>query len=284
MQKLFPSVLLPYLMFVMPVQAQEYPGTPADKKEYEQEMRMISDAGIAQRDEWKFSIMNGNVTSNHYKTGEIRYDRIGRIKETSSFDENGFIRSIVVYKYDSCNSLLSETEFTGKGELLGKTLYTYDHEGFLIEKTVYNSFEYIVSKTTCEANIEQNIFIRRIMFSPDSIKKKIIHCYTDLTNGYITEEQVFKGNNILEHKKVIHRDDQHRIESEIFLNDHNRQMYYLKFAYDQDGNLATIEKFYPSGAKVRYYDFNYTASEILGGEIKYNENGKIIHFYKYTYK
>ncbi len=271
-------------MLTMPVTAQNYPGTPADKKEYEQEMNMISNAGIAQRDNWKYYMLDGNVTSKQHKTGEIRYDKFGRAKEISSFDENGYINSIVVYKYDSCNSILSETEFTGRGELLGKILYSYNHEGFLIEKTVYNSFEYIVSKTICEANVEQNTFTRRILFSPDSVKQKIISCYTDLTSGYIIEEQNYKGADILEYRKVIHRDDQHRIASEIFLNDHGRQMYFLKYAYNQDGNLTTIERFYPSGVKIKYYDFKYSASGILSGEIKYNENGEIIHFYKYTYK
>ena len=71
--------------------------------------------------------------------------------------------------------------------------------------------------------------------------------------------------------------ENNRIESEVFTNAQDNQMFYLKYTHDQNGNLSLIEKFYPSGAKVKSYDFNYTPAGLLSDEVKYNEKGEIIH-------
>ncbi len=275
--------LLP-IFTLLPVKAQQLvPGTPSDRKEYKKKMEQISLAGVAQRSDWKFRSTNGIISTIRFKAGEVRYDKNGAITETSTFNEQGDRNSIVVFEYNPNYLLLSETEFTNRGELIGKTKYTYNDEEYLSEIILYNSSEYIISKTICEPDKENNIFTRRIMFSPDSIKKKIVSFYSDLTDGFVTQEWTYTGESNLKYKKEIRRNEKGKVETEIFTTAQGQQLYYLKYTYNLEGNLSTIERYYPSGVKVKSYDFNFAPSGLISGEIKYNENGEIIHYYKYTY-
>ncbi len=283
MQKLTGLIFAAFILIV-PARAQKYPGTPADHKKHKKETDLISARGIAQRNDWKYAMKNGNVTTRENKTGEIRYDKAGRTKEISSFNEAGFRQSITVFKYDSLDLLISETEFTDRGELLGKTLYSYNEEGYLAEITLYNSVEYIIARTICSHSKKTKSFTRRIMFSPDSVRTKTVSFYTDMNNGYISQEWVYRGEHALQYKKRIQRDEKHRIRTEVYTNAKGKQMYYLKYIYNQEGNLRLIERYFPSGVKVKSYDFNFTPAGLISGEVKYNQNGEIIHYHKYMYQ
>ena len=253
-------------------------------KKYKNELNQIAMAGVAVRNDWKYKILEGNVSAHRYKDRVIKYDKRGRTIEKVMFDEQGIRQSIVVFIYDSIHLPQSDVEFTPLGELIGKTYYTYSEAGQLSEITSYNSFEYIISKKIYEIDWQNNTVIERVLFSPDSVNQKTIFYYSNLNNGLINEEWIYIGENNLDYKKVIHRNEDNKIDSEIYTTKQGNTMYYLRYNYDQKDNLVQIERHMPSGIKTRVFDFNYTSSGLLSGEIKYNEKGEIIHYYKYTYE
>jgi hypothetical protein len=282
MRYLFKFLLLTTFCHAL-VHAQEYQKVQADMHNYLLNMKTIVTAGVQSRTDWQYIIQNGNLTTDCFKERVLKYDIRGRIKECENIDKNGIIQSILVFRYDNQNLPVMETEFMPTGEMIAKTKYTYDLKGRLQDITWLNNNEFIIRKNTYEIDENAKSITERQFTSPDSVVKKTTYIYTDLNNGLIREEWSYKGENILDFKKIVNQNNTDKIEIEEYRNSDGELTFSLKYDYDTNGNLIAVLSLFPDGTEVKKFDYNYGNSGLITGEIKYNQKGEIIQFHKYSY-
>ncbi len=100
MHKLIWSLLLASTI-LLPLSSQQFPRIPADMKKYKNELNQIAMAGVAVRNDWKYKILEGNVSAHRYKDRVIKYDKRGRTieKVTRIAMENICYQALVITSF-----------------------------------------------------------------------------------------------------------------------------------------------------------------------------------------
>lgn len=75
-----------------------------------------------------------------------KYDSEENKIEESEFDENGKLMKKTENTYNSSNEKVSETEYNSEGKINKKTSYTYDSKGLRATKTETDSNNQVISK------------------------------------------------------------------------------------------------------------------------------------------
>ncbi|MBN1596878.1 MAG: hypothetical protein JW894_01155 [Bacteroidales bacterium] len=271
-------------LVVTDISAQNYIMVPADRDELQEKMDIIKSLNIKKRTEWKYIIIDGNVSDQKYIDRIVKYDQHGRKSETVFLDQQGNKQSIKVYEYNVVNIPAAEIEFLPSGELVGKTVYNYTISGFLKEITWYNNFEYIISKNYYQTDTVLNTVTERCMHTPDSVEWAVIYKYSDLYNGKIEEELYFSGENKPEYKKLVYRNENEKIKKENLFNTDDKLVYTFDYEYSPKGNLKSIIRKFSSGGEVTHYECRYSDMGLLLGEVNYNLYGEILEYIKYNYE
>jgi hypothetical protein len=278
------SILIPLLLRLSAVNAQDYPIVPADMPAYFKEMKVVTDAGIFTCTKWQYELQGGNVTTVKHKEKVIKYDDQGRIKEIMNLDQKGENKSIIIFRYDRSNLPLLETEFLPTGELVGKTKYTFDAVGRLKDITWLNSYEFIYNRFAFDINDTLGMVTEWHFYSPDSVTQKIEYYYTDPENGFITRQKIFIGADKLENTIIWNRDSTLSLKNKEFKDPHGKLAYYLEYHYNKSGQADQIIRILPNGSRIKKSEYNFEDTGLKTGEIEYDQKGEIITYIKYSYE
>jgi hypothetical protein len=280
----FLCIIIFFLIDLNVSDAQNYPIVPADMPGYLQEMKLIADAGVYTRTDWRYVLQDGNVTNVKHKERVLKYDDNGRINEIMNIGKKGENISVIIFRYDKRHLPQLETEFLPTGELVGKTKYTYDSNGRLKDITWLNSYEFIYNRYAFDISDSTGMVTEWHFYSPDSVTQKIEYYYSNPEKGFITYQKTFIGEDKLENTIIWNRDSTQHLINKEFKDAQGKLSYYLEYHYTLSGQVNQIIRLLPNGTRMKKYEYDYEDTGLITGEIEYNQKGEIISYLKYTYE
>ncbi|MBN2349916.1 MAG: hypothetical protein JXJ22_13810 [Bacteroidales bacterium] len=277
------------LLFVFNALAQklycqvDVPKTQSEKQQYFREMLQMQQWGVQSRLDWRYVLIDGNVTTSKYLERKIHYDTSGRIKEIENFTKDNRKLSIVEFLYGDTKVLTEKNEYLPTGELKNKVQYRYDSSGYISEISYYDARRYITSKWVYERVAENNSIVVSEYLPPDKPDRQWIYTYEDFYNGKESGMDSYEKKKLKFSKRNIWDEENKRISAEVFFNPQGDEVYRLEYNYDIQGNKAAVDRIFPNLTKVKKSIYNYNEKNLLSGFIDHNINGSIVEYYKFTY-
>lgn len=259
------------------------PKVAADTTLYYSECRLIIESGVMQRNDFKYIIRDGKVTSERYKERIVQFDELGRIKEFLYLDEQGRKKAIIVFSYYSNSLPKSESQFHPTGEMLSHTNYSYNSNLELTEKVRNDQYGNVIDKVVYESKEDDNTITEKKYPYPNAVSEKNIWVYDNKSVGRITEHLKFNGESDFLFKHTYIYEDGKLIK-EVYTNPAGNLAFYLEYTYDIYGNIVEIEKVKTNETRLKNAIFNYNTAKLLLGKITYDRNGQLSAYYKYEYK
>lgn len=260
----------------------EYPVIPAHYKDVDSIREYLSNHDIDQRSEWQYIIINGVVTSQKYKAEEIHYDKKGRIEEKIKINKKGLTETITVFNYHKNGLLNTITEFIPRGELNWQRKFNYSEKAFLTEVISQDLQGFIIEKEVYKIDTLINLITLLRYISPENLKETQLYYYENLKNGKLLETMLLKNNDIQVFWKT-YRYTQSRL-TEVDVQEGDVELEYkLKYLYSPNGQLKEIIRVYNDGSELKNFIYNYNEIGLLSGEIRYDNDGRIKAYIKYTY-
>lgn len=277
--------ILVFISFASSVLNAQYvfPKLPVESKLLDKESSKIIEGGFKLKQDIRYIIQEGKVTTAKYSEKETEYDDKGRIKEVVVKDKNGRTKLILIYLYQTNGLPKRITRFHPTGDILGRFEFKYDNDGFLVERIEYDQYDYVVQKILYQKNMQENTITESYFDSPEMVTKKIQWTYTDLTNGRLTSVSEFSGESVLKIKKQLIYEG-NKLIKEQFMNSYGGIIYYHSYTYDSDGNITEIKKELPGGNSIKKQSSQYNGLGLITGEIKYDSKGRMKTYYKFNYQ
>lgn len=254
-----------------------------EKEAFYNSLKMRSAHGVHKKNYWYYKVDHGIVTRDKFKELQIEYFKDGRVKEKIYLTPTGKQTAIVLHDYDEEGKLLKESEFTPMGKQIGRVRYRYSPEGYLREITEYDAYGYIISKTVYLLDSTALSLTELVYSSPDSIKSKNVAYYSDFDTGSMIEYHEYTTEHAIEYKKKLEWEEG-RLKREEYQHPDGRFAYYLDFSYDPRGNLIEVKRLVQGNSEFKKMEYNYTPEGLLAGEIEYNQQGRIVSYYKYIFE
>ncbi len=271
-------------LFNLKIEAQYvFPKLPVESKELKIESDKIIQAGYKLKQDIRYEIYDGKVTSNKYSEKETEFNEKGKIKEVVIKDKTGRTKVILIYLYDSNGFPKRITKFHPTGDILGRFEFKYDTKGFLFERAEYDQYDFIVQKIIYQRNISENTITERYYNSPEMVTKTLVWKYSDLFSGRLLSVSEFEGESTLKIRKdLIYEGD--KLMKEHFINRDGNIIYYHSYTYDTSGNISEIKKDLPMGTSYNHLTSQYNSKGLISGEIKYGQKGNMKTYYKFIYQ
>lgn len=274
----FVTALIPGLAFTQA----NAPLCPAQHAEYFDAQKNIARYNIKKRSFIEYEIIDGKVTNESYKRKEIRYNPNGSVNEVIYVDKENVTISIIVFSYTDKGLPKSETEFYPDGNQIGRTVYRYSVKGILQEKSDYNQYGYIISKTKYETTNDEKIIIQKLS-SPKSVDYTIEFRFSNIIHGQLLSEYRYTANNKLE-MYIIYEYSGENISKEIYYNSANQLLYKHNFVYDENGDNTKVLKILTNGERRDFVINKYNNVHLLAGKMVYGPLGQTLSYIKFQYE
>lgn len=259
------------------------PITPAQyEKQLKGQVNIVS-KGFSEKVFHKYELYDGKVNKSSFVEKTMAFNKNGTVSEVVYTTNSSRTELILIHEYNSIGRVKRITKFHPTGDILGRFEYRYNTEGFLAERSEYDQYNYILNKVVYSIDKVNNTLTELHYSSPEMITKKFVKEYNSLDSNRLMRFKEYDGESVLKFSKTVEYKNG-KIEKENIFNPNGDLIHYLQYYYDSKEQLSEIKKHIPKGDSYAYYRVKFNGYGLLAGEVRYGARGKILSYYKFTYR
>ncbi len=277
-------LILFFIVYCHDTEAQfNVPKTGIEFQVFKSECNKRTKAGIKYRRDIKIPVINTSSAPQGYCERYVKFNPDGTPNEIEYLDDAGRKKAIVIYQYSKSGLPQREMEFHPTGTISGRTDYKYDYKGRMLEKSLYDQFDYIISKTIFQIKEEENSICEIEFSSPEMVSRKVVWHYSQIDTGKLISVDEYDGESLLKTKrKISYQGD--KIKSEDFFNPKGLKLYTLEYIYNSEGQLIKILRVFSDKSQVEAHSYQYNNNGMLAAETEFDMQGRMKKCYKYSYE
>ncbi|MFW6226569.1 MAG: hypothetical protein ACOC31_00545 [Bacteroidota bacterium] len=271
------------LLIVSLTSGQERPAVClAEKNLMEEKKSTFSNTGVYKRTILKYRIVDGVLTRARERVAVDTYHFSGDVSETTFYENNDDVRSVLVYHYNQDFQLQKKSLFDPMGNVLQTWDYMFDKDKNLVQETHKSTSKKVIDWKSFN-RMEDIDAIKSIHF--DSVNKVVesnITYYSSLDTGVPVKIQYYQPDGGLDYSVVISY-GQNRVQKKEFLSDEGILIHSQHYTYNPKGVLTEMKKLSPRKAVLERKIYKHDENNLLTAYTEYNAHGNMLVFYRYIY-